>query len=173
MSLEKISKQLGAVEQSYPPVELWNPPYCGEMDIVIKADGAWYYLGSKITRQRLVKLFASVLKKEGDDYFLVTPVEKVKIQVEQTPYIITSWQYLEEKKPQTMQLTTNLGDIFELNAEHPLTIDSNDALLVTVRSNLPASIHRNVFYQWAEMAAEKNQQLLINSAGLDFIIGRY
>ncbi len=171
MSLEKITKQLSN-QQSYPPVELWDPPYCGEMDLLIKADGSWFYQGSKIDRQRLVKLFASVLKKEDEDYFLVTPVEKIKIQVEHAPYVITRWQWL-DTIPATMQLTTNLGDVFLLDNEHPLNLDEQGELKVIVRRNLTAAIHRNVFYQWAEIGLEKNQQLFINSAGLEFKIGAF
>src|SRR5262247_4394383 len=70
-----------------PPVHLWNPPFCGDLDMRIAADGTWYYLKTPIGRPALVKLFASVLKREGDDYFLVTPVEKCGLQVEDAPFV--------------------------------------------------------------------------------------
>lgn len=177
MSLDKITAQLANNKQKLPPVELWDPPYCGEMDMVIKSNGDWFYNGSIISRQRLVQLFASVLKKEQQEYLLVTPVEKIKISVETQPFVITNWQWLSDRQPATMQLTTNLADKLLLDAEHPLTIDDEGNLLVTVRRNLMATIHRNVFYQWVELASEKSsnngQQLIITSSGQDFIIGRY
>lgn len=175
MSLESIRKQLADQENAFPPVEQWDPPYCGEIDIIIKANGDWHYNGSAIERLRLVKLFASVIKYQDDEYFLVTPVEKIKIKVEQLPFVVTSWQWLEDIEPATMELTTNLGDRVLLNDEHPLVIDSNGQLSINIRRNLMASIHRNVFYQWAELADivehEKSQQLLIHSAGSSFCLG--
>ncbi|MEW6999754.1 DUF1285 domain-containing protein [Colwelliaceae bacterium BS250] len=177
MSLDKITAQLANNKQKLPPVELWDPPYCGEMDMVIKSNGDWFYNGSIISRQRLVQLFASVLKKEQQQYFLVTPVEKIKISVESQPFVITNWQWLTDCQPATMQLTTNLEDKLLLDAEHPLTIDEEGNLLVTVRRNLTATIHRNVFYQWVELASEQScddgQQLIITSSGQDYVIGRY
>ncbi len=102
MSLEKISQHLANHQNNekatFPPVEQWDPPYCGEIDIQIKADGSWFYNGSVIKRRPLVKLFASVLKLEGEDYFLVTPVEKVKIVVDDAPLVITQWQWLDNKE---------------------------------------------------------------------------
>ncbi|TRX54914.1 DUF1285 domain-containing protein [Thalassomonas sp. M1454] len=177
MSLEAITKQLKSLNQSIPPVELWDPPYCGEMDIVIKANGDWFYNGSIISRLRLVKLFASVIKKEEEDYFLVTPVEKIKIKVEDKPFVITNWQWLEDLSPATIKLTTNLGDSILLCDEHPLECDSEGNLSVKIRRNLFASVHRNVFYQWVDIAKEESRdqqkQLILTSAGQDFIIGRY
>ncbi len=177
MTLEKISKQLKDQNSNLPPVESWDPPYCGEMDLLIKTDGSWFYHGSVINRLALVKLFASVLKKEQQDYFLVTPVEKIKIQVANQPFVITNWQWLENCLPATMQITTNLGDTIIVNQQHPIEIDQDGNLSILVRRNLAASIHRNVFYQWVELAHEVNnekcQQLVITSAGINFIIGEY
>ncbi|HAD48948.1 MAG TPA: DUF1285 domain-containing protein, partial [Idiomarina sp.] len=90
MSLEKLFEQLESTQHA--PTEKWDPPYCGEIPLRIKANGDWEYQGSKINRQRLVNLFASVLTRENEDYFLVTPVEKVKIQVDDAPFIVTEWQ---------------------------------------------------------------------------------
>ncbi|OUS29516.1 hypothetical protein A9Q98_06245 [Thalassotalea sp. 42_200_T64] len=175
MSLESICKQLSAQEGAIPPVELWNPPYCGEMDLTIKADGRWFHHGSVIARERLVKLFSTVIKKEQDGYFLVTPVEKLKINVEDQPFIITHWQYLPDLTPKTIELTTNTGDKLIINEQHPLSFDPQGNLQVNVRRNLFAAIHRNVFYQWAEIAdlveKEDGPQLLIHSAGHTFSLG--
>ena len=178
MSLEKISAQLSdstlGNETKMPPVELWDPPFCGDIDLVIKSDGSWFYNGTVFKRLSLVKLFASVLKKEADKYFLVTPVEKIGIVVEDAPFLITQWQWLDEEKKH-MQVTTNLGDCFTLNTEHPLSLADDDGLYVTVRRNLPAKVHRNVYYQWVDLAkTESNKtgtELCFYSADERFVLG--
>lgn len=181
MSLDKISAQLGKQEKGLPPVESWNPPYCGEIDIEIKANGDWYYAGTIFKRLPLVKLFASVLIREvseqHDDYFLVTPVEKVKIKVEQTPFMLTEWSWCDnqEAMQKNMLVQTNLGDEFILNDEHPLIVSPQGDLLVIVRRNLLAKVHRNVYYQWIELAQEvktaKGTELVITSADCQFSLG--
>lgn len=159
MSLEKISAQISNAQQGnvkkMPPVELWDPPFCGDIDLVVKADGSWFYNGTIFQRLSLVKLFASVLKKEADKYFLVTPVEKVGITVEDAPFMLTQWQWLDEQQTQ-MQVTTNLDDQFILNSEHPVTVANDGSLYVTVRRNLVAKVHRNVYYQWVDLAREES-----------------
>jgi len=179
MSLEKISTQISNAQQGnvkkMPPVELWDPPFCGDIDLEIKSDGSWFYNGSVFKRLSLVKLFASVLKKEDEKYFLVTPVEKIGIKVVDAPFILTQWQWIDEEKTR-MQVTTNLDDSFILNAEHPLDIAEDGALYVTVRRNLKAKVHRNVYYQWVDLAKEdKNEQgteLVFFSADCRFILGQ-
>lgn len=178
MSLEKISEQLKqnkvSHEKKMPPVELWNPPYCGEIDLQIKADGQWFYNGTIFKRISLVKLFASVLKKEVDEYFLVTPVEKVKINVEEVPFIITQWAWQDDQQT-IMEVTTNLDESFLLSNENPLQISSKGDLYVTVRRNLVAKVHRNVYYQWVNFAKEvtttHGTALAITSADKQFILG--
>ncbi len=184
MSLDKISAQLTGNKKSLPPVESWNPPYCGEIDIQIKANGDWYYNGTIFKRLALVKLFASVLIKNVSkdvnstftEYFLVTPVEKVKIQVDDAPFVLTQWHWLDEKET-IMQVTTNLGDEFILDEQHPLIVNISGDLYVTVRRNLTAKVHRNVYYQWADMAkevkTEKGTELIITSAQCQFSLGKY
>ncbi len=180
MSLDKISAQLAGSKKSVPPVESWNPPYCGEIDIHIKANGDWFHEGSVFKRLALVKMFASVLIKEVnnelDEYFLVTPVEKVKIEVDDAPFVLTQWHWLDEKET-VMRVRTNLDDEFILDEEHPLIVNKNGDLYVTVRRNLLAKVHRNVYYQWADIATEKKiengTELLLNSAGCQFVLGHY
>ena len=180
MLLDKISNQLAGSDKSVPPVESWNPPYCGEIDIHIKANGDWFHEGSLFKRLPLVKMFASVLIKEVnngvDEYFLVTPVEKVKIQVDDAPFMLTQWHWLDEKET-VMQVRTNLDDEFILDEEHPLLVNENGDLYVTVRRNLMAKVHRNVYYQWADIAienkTENGTELLLNSADCHFILGTY
>ena len=177
MSLEELSQQLkrsGTSKERIPPVELWDPPYCGEIDIQITADGRWLYQGSEIKRISLVKLFASVLKKEGNDYFLVTPVEKVKIVVDDAPLILTQWQW-QDSAMQAMEVTTNLDDVFIMDSQHPLTIDQQGQLYVNVRRNLLAKVHRNVYYQWIDIAKERTHEnrteLMFTSQGYQFSLG--
>ena len=180
MSLDKISTQLGGTQTKMPPVESWDPPYCGEIDIQIKANGDWFYQGGIFKRLALVKLFASVLIKEVnknvDEYFLVTPVEKVKIKVDDVPFLLTQWCWLDEDET-VMQVSTNLDDEFTLNAEHPLTVTENGDLYVTVRRNLLAKVHRNVYYQWADIAretvTENGTELILSSADCQFSLGKF
>ena len=177
----QLDSQLSGDEKSTPPVHLWSPEYCGEIDLVIKANGDWYYNSTPFKRLRLVKLFASVLKCEqtenGDDeYFLVTPVEKIKISVEDAPFLITRWQWQDEKPHSTMLLATNLGDELTLNEQHPLTVTDNGDFYVNVRANLKAKVHRNVYYQWIEQAKEVQRgdttEWFIESDNQSFVLGQ-
>jgi len=174
MSLEKITAQIKANGDKIPPVELWNPDYCGEMDLQIKANGDWFYAGSIFKRPALVKLLSSVLKKEQGEYFLVTPVEKIKITVDDAPFILTQWHWQDESKT-ALIVSNNVGNEFILNAEHPITISTSGELYVTVRRNLLAKVHRNVYYQWIDLAEEKNTvkgtELVFTSAGCQFSLG--
>lgn len=176
MSLDKIIAQIKQNNQSLPPVEQWNPAYCGEIDIEIKADGSWYYNDSIFKRMSLVKLLASVLKLENDEYFFVTPIEKIKISVADVPFVITQWRWLENCAEPTMLLTTNLGDELLLDAEHPLVVNDDGVLYVTVRRNLKARVHRNVYYQWIDQAEEVRKVsglfLQLTSAGQQFSLGQ-
>ena len=174
ISIQILSTSAGS-EKKMPPVELWDPPFCGDIDLEIKSDGSWFYNGTIFKRLSLVKLFASVLKKEQGKYFLVTPVEKVGIVVEDAPFLITQWQWLDEQKT-TMKLTSNLDDSFILNADHPLEISQDGSLYVNVRRNLPAKIHRNVYYQWVDLAHEEESdngtELVFFSAEARFSLGQ-
>jgi len=172
----QLDGQLTGESSKLPPVELWNPAYCGEMDLVIKANGEWFYNGTPFKRLRLVKLLASVLKKENGEYYLVTPVEKIKIQVEDMPFVLTQWQWQDQAHGK-MLVATHLGDEFVLNEEHPLLLNENDEPYVMVRRNLQAKVHRNVYYQWLEQATERQAEncveLVLESDGQQFVIGRY
>ena len=181
MSLDNLFAQLDGhlcgEEKKGPPVDLWNPAYCGEIDLQIKQNGDWFYMGTPFKRLSLVKLFASVLKKEDSEYFLVTPVEKVKIQVEDSPFLITRWEWKDEQPHSELLLATNLGDEFVLNEQHPLRLDSEGNIYITVRRNLEAKVHRNVYYQWVEaakeVASDGSTSLFMHSQGRGYEIGRY
>ena len=174
MSLEKITAQIKAQGDKIPPVELWDPPYCGEMDLQIKANGDWYYAGTIFKRPALVKLLSSVLKKEQDEYFLVTPVEKIKITVDDAPFVLTQWHWQDEKQT-IMIVSDHVGDEFILDKAHPMTLNDSGELYVNVRRNLLAKVHRNVYYQWVDLAkkvkTDKGTALMFTSAGCQFSLG--
>lgn len=174
MSLEAITAQVKAQGDKIPPVELWNPDYCGEIDLQIRANGDWFYAGTIFKRPALVKLLSSVLKKEQDDYFLVTPVEKIKITVDDAPFVLTRWHWQDESKS-IMVVSNNVGNEFILDSKHPITINADGELYVTVRRNLLAKVHRNVYYQWVDIAQEVETdngiELVFSSAGQQFSLG--
>ena len=178
MSLESITSQLSSKKitsnNKIPPVEDWNPEYCGEMDLQIKANGDWFYNGTIFKRASLVKLLASVLKMVGDEYFLVTPVEKIKITVDDAPFVLTEWHWQDDSQT-NMIVSNNIGDEFVLDAQHPLSTNNEGELYVIVRRNLLAKVHRNVYYQWVDLAKEvqtdKGTKLMFNSAGCIFSLG--
>ena len=144
------------VQESKPaPVDLWDPPYCGELDIRIARDGQWYYNNSPIGRKRLVKLFSNILKKEGNIYYLVTPVEKIKIKVDDVPFVIVDMEYTKEGKSQVISFLTNTETKIILSKENPLRIEFNKKTrepspYVTVRKNLEGLIDRKTFYRLAD-----------------------
>lgn len=178
MSLEAITSQLSAkgisTSNKIPPVEDWDPEYCGEMDLQIKSNGDWFYTGTIFKRLNLVKLLASVLKFEDDEYYLVTPVEKIKINVDDAPFVLTEWHWQDESHT-NMCVKNNVGDEFVLDAEHPLSTNEAGELYVIVRRNLLAKIHRNVYYQWIDLAKEVQKkngtELVFHSAGCEFSLG--
>ena len=136
-----------------PPVHLWNPPHCGEIDIRIARNGLWFHEGSPIGREALVRLFASVLRKDPDGYHLVTPVEKMKIAVEDAPFIAVRVDRVGE----SLVFTTNVGDVVEAGPEHPLRIARDAGTgepqpYVHIRRGLEARLSRPVFYELVEMA---------------------
>lgn len=174
MSLEAIMAQIKTQGDKIPPVELWDPPYCGEMDLQIKANGDWFHAGSIFKRLSLVKLLSSVLKKEQNEYFLVTPVEKIKITVDDAPFVLTQWHWQDENRT-TMVVSNNVGNEFTLDATHPITLNASGEVYVTVRHNLLAKVHRNVYYQWIDLAKEvttdKGTELVFTSDGCQFSLG--
>jgi hypothetical protein len=145
-----------AAKSGPPPVHLWDPPYCGDLDIVIKRDGTWFYQGTPIGRAPLVRLFSSILKKEGDAYFLVTPVEKVGITVDDAPFVATDFSLSGTGPDQVLTFTTHVGDSVAAGPAHPIrvTLDPETrepAPYVMVRRGLEALIDRKSFYRLAEL----------------------
>ncbi|CDF85060.1 DUF1285 domain-containing protein [Pseudomonas sp. QL9] len=163
-----------------PPVHLWNPPCCGDIDMRIARDGTWYYLGTPIGRKPMVKLFSTIIRRDGDDYFLVTPVEKCGIRVDDAPFVAVTLAVEGEGEQQLLRFTSNVEDEFVAGPEHPIRVlidprTQEPAPYVLVRSNLEALIHRNVFYQLVELAVPRlidgEEWLGVWSCGEFFAIG--
>ena len=144
-------------KKSLPPIEKWNPPFCGDIDMTISKSGKWYYMGSEIKRPAMVKLFSGILRLESDNsYYLVTPVEKVRIQVEDAPFVAVAITKEQSEEMNTVTFRTNLNDEIVLSKENPLSIEikKNDepSPYITVRNNLRALISRSVFYELVDLA---------------------
>ena len=141
------------------PVHLWNPPFCGDLEIHIDENGRWFYQKSEIKRARLVKLFANILKKENDKYFLVTPIEKVGITVNDVPFIATEIDVIRTGKIPLFKFTTNIGDTTYLEKCNQFNISFKKSTdepqpYVNVRSNLFAKIDRKSFYRLVDFCSE-------------------
>lgn len=155
-----------------PPVHLWNPAHCGDIDIVIRADGVWMHEGSPIGRAELVRLFSTVLRKDPDGYHLVTPVEKLRIMVEDLPFRAVAV----EQTGAALTFTTDVGDRTTAGPEVPIVVESDPATgepapRVRVRADLWARIARPVFYELVEMARLEDGRLTLSSDGADFDLG--
>lgn len=150
------------------PVHLWNPPYCGEMDMEIRADGTWFHEGSPIGRPNMVRMFANILKFEDGRHYLVTPVEKIGIKVEDAPFIAVDVDMTDD----AAVFTTNIGDTARLDADHPLTLSGTmdePRPYVEIRGGLLARIDRKSFYRLAEAATRGTDgRMGVNSVGVFF-----
>ena len=170
-----LTAQLGKFDEStnsLPPIDSWTPELSGSMDMKIKKDGGWWHEGELIKRDKLTRLFSSILKKEGDEYFLVTPVEKWKIQVDDMPFMVLLAEITEKNDQPLVTLMTNMGDVIELNSGSTFDLDGMGLPLVEVRSGLMARLHRNVYYQLAGLATENEQeQFTITSGGASHVLG--
>ena len=146
-----------------PPLHLWHPPFCGDIDMEIRRDGTWFYLGTPIGRAPLVRLFASILRREGDAFFLVTPVEKVGIRVEDAPFIAVDAEARGEGAAAEITFTTNVGDSVTAGPMHPIRCPRDAATgepapYVMVRNGLEARIDRKTFYRLVEIAQTARHQ---------------
>ncbi|NRG17606.1 DUF1285 domain-containing protein [Rhizobiales bacterium] len=159
--LSALVGRAGKPGRGLPPVEKWNPPFCGDLDIRIASDGRWYYLGSPIGREPLVRLFASVLRKDEDGrHYLVTPVEKVGITVEDAPFVAVEMHVEGRGRAQRMTLRTNVGDIVEAGPDNPLRFAVEDGTgglkpYVLVRGRLEALFSRPLLHQLVEHFEEE------------------
>lgn len=148
-----------ATSKGLPPVHLWNPPLCGDLDIRIAGDGAWFYLGTPIGRPALVRLFSTILKREGDRYFLVTPVEKVGIRVDDAPFLAVEMRTEGKGDRRTLSFRTNVDDWVTCDANYPLRFDATaDGGLkpyLHVRADLWAKVTRAVYYDLVALGEER------------------
>jgi len=164
------------------PVELWNPPYCGDIGLRIGADGTWYYRNSPIGRQALVRLFATVLRKDDDGHhYLVTPVEKILVEVEDAPFLAVSMEVSQGDRTadQLLHFTTNCGDRVSAGPEHPLRFEEvpgNEGIkpYILVRGRLEALLTRSLSYDLIALggvhAVDGREKFGVWSAGVFFPI---
>ena len=162
------------IEGKVPDLDNWDPPFCGDIDMHIQSDGRWYFQGTEIKRIEMVKLFAAVMFNEGGDYFLKTPVEKVRINVDDAPFIIV--EYFEKQTDQGVALcfVDNLSRTFVLSQAHPLILKQykgQNLPYLLLHHGLSAKLHRNVYYQLAQQATEENGRFIIKSGEKSFQLG--
>jgi hypothetical protein len=165
-----------ALGRGLPPVHLWDPQHCGEIDIVIRRNGLWFHEGTPIGREALVRLFSTVLRKDPDGFHLVTPVEKLRIQVEDAPFVAVRVDRIGE----ALRFVTNVGDEVEAGPENAIRVEMDPATgeprpYLHVRRGLDALIARPVFYELAEMASERRTpeglMMAVASNGFWFPVG--
>lgn len=168
-------------DKKLPPVHLWEPEFCGDIDIRLARDGTWYYMGSPIGRKRMVKLFSTVLRRDEDGkHYLVTPVEKLGITVDDAPFVAVEANLYGEGEEQTIVFRTNVDDEVIADADHPIRVEVDPATgepspYVLVRDRLEALIARPVFYQLVDAGVERQSGggtcLGVWSKGIFFEIG--
>jgi len=152
-SAESLADSARAAQKGgLPPVHLWNPPHCGHIDMRIARDGTWFYMGTPIGRPELVRLFSTILRRDGDEYVLVTPVEKVGITVDDAPFVAVDFN----KKDDGLEFETNVGDRMTAGADHPIRVirdvqTGEPSPYILVRANLEALIDRKSFYRLVEI----------------------
>lgn len=164
--------EAAAASRGLPPVHLWNPPHCGEIDIVIRRDGVWMHEGSPIGRAELVQLFSTVLRLDPDGYHLVTPVEKLRVSVEDLPFRAVSVT----QEGEALVFVTDVGDRVEAGPDHAIVVETDaetgePSPRLHVRRGLWARIARPVFYELVERAALDDLRLSVTSNGERFDLG--
>jgi uncharacterized protein len=164
LGLEAITGALGRAAKGpkgLPPVELWNPPFCGDLDMRIATDGTWFYLKTPIGRPSLVKLFASVLKREGDNYYLVTPVEKCGIRVDDAPFLAVELNVEDGAGGRVLNFRTNVDDWIACGPGHLLRFEPEEGTgglkpYLHVRRDLWAKVTRALFFDLVELGEERD-----------------
>lgn len=170
-SARAVAKQA----RGLPPVQDWNPPFFGDLDMRIARDGTWFYQGTPITRTALVRLFSTILRRDGNDYFLVTPVEKVGITVDDAPFVAVDVEAEGAFQDQTLRFETNVGDHVTAGPDHPIRVERDPetgepAPYVLVRANLEALIDRKSFYRLVEIGDRQDGWFGLWSGGAFFRI---
>jgi hypothetical protein len=160
-SAEGLADAAGkAARRGPPPVHLWDPPFCGDLDMRIARDGTWFYLGTPMGRKPLVKLFSSILKREGERFYLVTPVEKVGITVDDAPFVAIDFTAEGDGPGQRLCFTTQVDDVVVAGPGHPIRVVRDPATgepapYVMIRRGLEALIDRKSFYRLVELGVEE------------------
>lgn len=179
LGVASLQRELAA-GRKLPPVETWQPVHCDEIDICISRDGTWYHRGAPISRRELVRLFSTILRKETDGFYLVTPIEKMRIQVEDAPFLAVLLDVQGSGQEQRLMFTTNVGDQVIAGTDHRFRIgtarpDETTIPYIHIRSGMEARISRAVFYQLAEIAVPGGGgfegQLGVWSSGLFLPLG--
>lgn len=169
-----LSRLVAALEENgprkgLPPVERWNPPYCGEIDMRIAADGTWHYNGSPIGRPALVRLFSTVLRKDPERYVLVTPVERVGIAVEDVPFLAVEMAVDGEGAARQIAFRTNVDDLVAVGRAHPLRFDTDEGggirPYIQVRGELWARVTRALAFDLIAMGEERNGVFGLDAGG--------
>jgi uncharacterized protein len=164
-------------DRKLPPVELWNPPVCGDIGMEIRTDGSWWHEGTRITRQPLIDLFATVLRKDLDGQtWLVTPGEKIIVHVQEAHFLGVRVDQVETSLGPAIAMTTNVGDLVLIGPEHPLRVMIDPATgtprpYVRVRGNLEARVLRAPFYELVDWAVERDGAYHLISQGMAFPLG--
>ena len=164
-----------AKSRGLPPVHLWNPPFCGDLDMRIARDGTWFYQGTPIGRIELARLFSTILKLENGKYFLVTPVEKVGITVDDAPFVAVDFTAAGEGEAQTLTFETNMGDVTVAGEENAIRVERDPTTgepspYVHVRAGLEALIDRKSFYRLVDIGAHHDGWFGLWSGGVFFRI---
>jgi uncharacterized protein len=166
-------KEIQKIGSGLPPLHLWNPPFCGDIDMRIAGDGTWFYMNSPIGRKPLYTLFSRVLRREDDAYFLVTPVEKCGIRVDDAPFVAVRMEVTGQGQAQVIAFETNVDDHVTVNAEHPLRF-ADEAVTeglkpyVLVRANLEALVVRALFYDLVALGVVEGEWFGVWSGGKFF-----
>jgi hypothetical protein len=159
-----------AGKRGLPPVEKWDPPFCGDLDMRIARDGTWFYLGTPIGRKPLVRLFSSIIKREGEAYFLITPVEKVGITVDDAPFVAVDFEVSGDGEAQVLTFTTQVDDEVTAGPDHPIRVprsasSGEPSPSVDVRAGLEALIDRKSFYRLVDLGGVVDGQFGVWSGG--------
>ncbi len=165
--------------RSLPPVHLWNPAHCGDIGLEIRRDGSWWQNGVRFSRDKLVRLFSTILRRDSDGYYLVTPHEKVVVRVEDAPFMGVRADRHESDGHQVILVTTNVGDVVAVDADHPLRVVTDrqtgePSTYVLVRGGLEARLARPPYYElvsWAEPDGGGHRTMSVTSSGVRFPIG--
>jgi len=176
----RAAGQAGGQNKGLPPVDRWNPPFCGDIDMEIRADGTWFYMGTPIGRQPLVRLFSTVLRKDEDGKtYLVTPVEKVGIRIADAPFVAVEMNMTQREGKQVLTFRTNVGDVVEAGREHALrfVIHGENRELkpyLHVRGRLEALVSRAVMYDLVELGEtetiDRVEMFAVRSGGAVFAV---